>query len=81
MSNRKSNQLACWQPSAANTRWLVAIIMFNVLPIVCGVLCVSLFCCELLCVLSSFAIALKRKRELINLFLLSYGCLVSVNTL
>ena len=25
MSNRKSNQLSCWQPSAANTRWLVAI--------------------------------------------------------
>ena len=26
MSNRKSNQLSCWQPLAANTRWLVAII-------------------------------------------------------
>ena len=25
MSNRKSNQLSCWQPSAANTHWLVAI--------------------------------------------------------
>ena len=25
MSNRKTNQLSCWQPLAANTRWLVAI--------------------------------------------------------
>ena len=28
-----------------------------------GVLCLSLFCYALLCVLSSFAIILKRKRE------------------
>ena len=38
----------------------------------------SLFCCALLCVLSSFATMLKRKRELVALLLLSYGCLVSV---
>ena len=38
----------------------------------------SLFCCALLFVLSSFAIILKRKRELIAL---SYGCLVTVNVL
>ena len=31
-----------------------------------GVLCLSLFCCALLCVLSSFAITLKRKRELVD---------------
>ena len=31
----------------------------------------------LLCVLSSFSIILKRKRELVTLLLLSYGCLVS----
>ena len=45
-----------------------------------GVLCLSLFCYALLilCVLSSFAIILKRKRELIALLLLSYGCLVTV---
>ena len=30
-----------------------------------GVLCLSLFCCALLCVFSSFAIILKRKRELV----------------
>ena len=40
-----------------------------------------LFCCALLCVLSSFAITLKRKRELVALLLLSYGCIVSVNVL
>ena len=31
------------------------------------VLCLALFCCALLCVLSSFAITLKRKRELVVL--------------
>ena len=44
-----------------------------------GVLCLSLFCCALFCVLSSFAINLKRKRELVILLLLSYRCLVTVN--
>ena len=47
---------------------------------VCAV-CVSLFLCALLCVLSSFAIILKRKRELVALLLLSYGSLVPVNVL
>ena len=36
-------------------------------PLVVGVLCLSLFCFVLLCVLSSFAIILKRKRELVAL--------------
>ena len=40
------------------------------------VLCLSLFWYALLCVLSSFAIILKRKRELVVLLLLSYLCLV-----
>ena len=35
----------------------------------------------LLCVLSSFAILLKRMRELVALLVLSYGCLVTVNVL
>ena len=39
----------------------------------------SLFCCALLCVLSSFEIILRRKRKLIALLLLSYSCLVTVN--
>ena len=37
-----------------------------------GVLCLSLFCYALLCVHSSFAIILKRKRKLVALLLLSY---------
>ena len=47
----------------------------------CEVLCLSLFCCALFCVLSSFAIILKRKRELVALLLLSFGCLLTVNVL
>ena len=38
-------------------------------------------CFTILCALSSFAIILKRKRELVALLLLSYGCLVTVNVL
>ena len=41
----------------------------------------SLFWYALLYVLSSFAIILTRKRELFALFLLSFGCLVTVNVL
>ena len=44
-----------------------------------GALCLSLFCYELHFVHSSFAIILTRKRELINLLLLSFGCLATVN--
>ena len=43
-----------------------------------GVLCLSLFWYALFCALPSFAIDLKRKRELVALFLLSYGYLVTV---
>ena len=46
-----------------------------------GVLCLSLFCYELPCVHSSFAIILKRKRKLDALLLLSYRCTVTVNVL
>ena len=46
-----------------------------------GVLCLSLFCCALLGVFSTVVIILKRKRELVALLLLSYGCLVTVNVL
>ena len=38
-------------------------------------------CCALLCVLLSVEITLKRKRELVALLSLSYGCLVTVNVL
>ena len=52
-------------------------------PLFEGVLCLSLFlvCTILCCVLFSFAIILKRKRELVALLLLSHGCLVTVNVL
>ena len=43
-----------------------------------GVLCLSLFCYALLCVYSSFAIILKRKRKLVALLLLSYRCIVTI---
>ena len=38
-----------------------------------GVLCLSLFCYALVCVCSSFAITLKRKRKLDDLLLLYIG--------
>ena len=46
-----------------------------------GVLYWSLFWFALLCVLSSFAIILTRKRGLVALLLLSCGCCVTVNVL
>ena len=50
-------------------------------PLVVGVLCLFLFCYALLCVHSSFAIILKKKRKLVALLLLSYRCIVYVNVL
>ena len=47
-------------------------------PLFVGVLCLSLFWYASLCVLSSFAIILKRKRELVALLLLFYGRLDTV---
>ena len=45
------------------------------------VLWLSLMCYALLCVHSSFAITLKRKRKLIALLLLPYRCSVTVNVM
>ena len=50
-------------------------------PLFVGVLCLSLFCYALLCVHSSFANILKRKRKLVALLLLSYRCIVTINVL
>ena len=47
-------------------------------PLLVGVLYLSLFWYALLFVLSSFAIILKRKRELVALLLLPNGYLVTV---
>ena len=44
-------------------------------------MCLSLFCYALLCVHSSFAVVLERKRKLVALLLLSNGCAVAVNVL
>ena len=51
------------------------------LPLFVGVLCWSLFWYALLYVLSSFAILSTKKRELVALLLLSFGCLVTLNVL
>ena len=45
------------------------------------VLWLFLFCYTLLCVHSSFAIILKRKRKLVALLLLSYRYIVTINVL
>ena len=49
------------------------------LPLFAGVLCWSSFWYALLYVLSSFAMILTRKRELVALLLLYFRCLVTVN--
>ena len=50
-------------------------------PLFVGVLCLFLFCYALLCVHSSFAIILERKRKLITLLLMSCRCIVTINVL
>ena len=60
---------------------IVVDLFFYVFPIVCGGSALSLFWYALLCVLSSFAIILKRKRELVASLLLYYRCLVTVYVL
>ena len=54
---------------------------FTTLPLFVEGFVLSLVWYALLYVLSSFAIMLTRKRELVALLLLSFGCLVSVNVL
>ena len=70
--------------AAVRSKAVVLLLLISCLvcfPLVVVVLCLSLFCCSLLCVHSSYAIILKRKRELVALLLLSYGCLVTINVL
>ena len=57
----------------------MVVLLLLILSIVCGILCLSLLCYALLCVHSSFAIIVKRKRKLVALLLLSYRCIVTVN--
>ena len=71
-----------WAAVCSKVVVLLLLICFVVcLPLVAGALFLSLFCCALRCVLSSFAIILKRKRDSVALLLLSYPCLVTVNVL
>ena len=56
-------------------------ICFMYLPLFVGVLCRSLFWYPLLCVISSIALILTRKRDLVTLHLLSFRCVVTVNVL
>ena len=50
-------------------------------PLFVEVLYLSLFCYELLCTHSSFAIILKKKKKLVALLLFSYLCIVTINVL
>ena len=43
-----------------------------------GALCLSLFCYALFCVHSSFAIILKRNRNLVALLSLYYRCIATI---
>ena len=60
---------------------LLLVLCFMYFPLLVGFLCLSLFCYVLLCVHSSFAIVLKRERELVTLLLLSYRCTVTITVL
>ena len=50
-------------------------------PLFVGVLCLALFCYALLCILSRFAIILKRKRKLVAMLSLSYRCIITINVM
>ena len=60
---------------------LLVIYCLMYFPIFVGGLCLYLFCYALLCVHSSFAITLKRKRKLVAIILLFYRCFVTINVL
>ena len=72
--------------TAVRSKAVVPLLLINCLlylPLFVGVICLSLFYYALLCVHSSFAIMLKRKRErkLVALLLLSYRYFVAINVL
>ena len=71
--------------AAVRSKAVVLLLLLNYcfinLPLFVWVLCSSLFWYALLYVLSKFAIILTRKKELVALVLLSFGCLVAVNVL
>ena len=70
--------------AAVRSKAVVLLLLINCLmyvPLFGVVLCLPLFWYALLCDHSSFAIILRRKRMLLALLLLSYGCIVTVNIL
>ena len=77
--NKAPGDLGCYSLYFGGS--VVVDLLFIALPINGGVLCLPLFCYELLCVQSSFAIILKRRRKCVALFLSSYRCLVTVNVM
>ena len=58
-----------------------AVVLLLLIYCFMGFLCWSLFRYALLYVLFRFAIILTRKRKMVALLLLSFGCLVTVNVL
>ena len=61
---------------------MLLVYCLNVLALVVGVLCLSLFCYALLCVHSCFAIILNRKRKLVALLIIIiYRCIVTISVL
>ena len=76
------SSLVAW--AAVGSKAVVLLLLIYCLmyfPLFVGVLCLYLFCYALLCVHSSFAIILKKKRKLVALLLLSYRCIVTINVL
>ena len=60
---------------------MLFIYCFMYFPLSVGVLSLSLVLLSITCVHSSFAINLKRNRELVAFLLLSYWCIVTINVL
>ena len=76
--------LMAYMWAAVHSKAVVLLLLIYCLmyfPLFVGVLRLSLFCYALLCVRSSFAIILKRKRKLVALLLLFYICVVTINVL
>ena len=70
--------------AAVHSKAMVLVLLIYCLmyfPLFVVVLCLSLFCYALLCVHSSFAVILKRKKKLVALILLSYRCIFTINNM
>ena len=72
-----------WQLAVRSKAVVLLLLIYYVMffPLFVGVLYLSLFCYGLLCIHSSCAIILKRKKKLVALLLLSYRGIDTVNVL